>query len=109
MTPVILLVFALALYLHAQQVESTAPPGLPLEAAGDRAGPGVDGWLLGAEPGPCQASLSLVKVQLCPEPPWLRASLCPPPSPASSCPCPLGPSACSSASSLPGFLLPCGS
>ena len=51
MTPVILLVFALALYLHAQQVESTARLDFlwKLQVTGQASG--VGGWFLGAEPG----------------------------------------------------------
>lgn len=102
MTPVILLVFALALYLHAQQVESTATPGLPLEAAGDRAGL-RGGWVVpGGGPGPCQASLSLVKVQPALSHPWLRLS-CAHPIPRLILSLPPRPLCLFLASSLPGF------
>lgn len=61
-TPIIISVFVLALYLHAQQVESTARLDFlwKLQVTGQASG--VGGWFLGAEPGPCQASLRLVKV-----------------------------------------------
>ena len=81
MTPVILLVFALALYLHAQQVESTARLDFlwKLQVTGQASG--VGGWFLGVEPGPCQASLRLVKVQPALSPPWLHAFPVPTPIP----------------------------
>ena len=95
MTPVILLVFALALYLHAQQVESTARLDFlwKLQVTGQASG--VGGWFLGAEPGARQAFLRLVKVQPALSPSWLHAlSLCPPhppphPVPASLAPLPV--------------------
>lgn len=58
MTPVILLVFALALYLHAQQVESTARLDFLWKLQVTWMDLYGTGRLLGAEPGPSQKGIS---------------------------------------------------
>lgn len=95
MTPVILLVFALALYLHAQQVESTARLDFlwKLQVTGRASGGGAGSW--GQSLG-CAGHLLAGQGSGRPEPTLAPCLLCAHSwSLASSCPCPLYPLACS--------------
>lgn len=107
MTPVILLVFALALYLHAQQVESTARLDFLWKLQ-------VTVWASWGGEGFCRAS---AKAEVCLVS-WLRLRLpqahpgsmpppCPPLLPGLTLPLP--PSPVLQASSLLSFPLPCDS
>lgn len=93
MTPVILLVFALALYLHAQQVESTARLDFlwKLQVTGGRGRGGF--W--GQSPGQARNPFWLARQSS--GLPWFHAF-----SVSIPCPCPLYPSACSL-----GLICPC--